>query len=147
MGIEEQEQPAGGLDRRSLLKKGAIGGAIAWTAPAILSSPAFAGTGSPGCSAPARLTDRSTDPNIVDIVFTIPTSSIRTCLGCPSGGLTAEGGAGVDGTVGIATNQITGSLVDGATGFRIRFRGCDKCVDVVYTVSGLTATQVGSDTC
>lgn len=148
MSIEEQDQPAGGLDRRSLLKKGAIGGAIAWTAPAILSSPAFAGTGSPGCSAPARLTEQTDPLGIPYLVFTIGTANVRACLGCPSpNALTAEAGEGVDGTVGVAGPQITGSLLPEATGFRVRFRGCDKCVDIVYTVSGLTATQVGSDLC
>ena len=37
---------ASGLGRRSLLKKAAVGGAVAWATPVVLSSPAFADCGS-----------------------------------------------------------------------------------------------------
>ena len=49
---EFEEQGAGGLDRRSVLRRGAIlGGALVWTAPAVqtIAGPAFA-TGTPRCS-------------------------------------------------------------------------------------------------
>ncbi len=143
--MSEHEDVTGGLDRRSLLKKGAIGGAIAWTAPTILSSPAFAGTVSPGCSAPATLFANNVAGQ--GPIFSIPTASVRSCLLCPEGDLTVEGGEGVASTFGVGEEQVVGILAQGATGFRVRFRGCNQCVDIVYSVSGLTATQVGSDTC
>lgn len=53
MDPTEFNAEAGGLDRRSVLKRGAIlGGALVWTAPAVqtLAGPAFA-AGSPPCCA------------------------------------------------------------------------------------------------
>lgn len=42
--------PTGGIDRRSALKKAAIGGAVAWTAPTLLSSKASAQTSGGFCT-------------------------------------------------------------------------------------------------
>lgn len=49
---ENSTATEGGIDRRSLLTKAAAAGAIAWTAPLIMSSPAFAGNGvcTPSCA-------------------------------------------------------------------------------------------------
>jgi hypothetical protein len=40
--LEQTETPSGGFDRRSALKKAAVAGAVAWTAPMVLSSRASA---------------------------------------------------------------------------------------------------------
>lgn len=42
MTMESQSPQPAGIDRRRLLKKAAVGGAVAWTAPVVLSNPAFA---------------------------------------------------------------------------------------------------------
>ena len=45
--LEVETESVTGFDRRSMLKKGAVAGTIAWSAPTLLSSRALAGTGSP----------------------------------------------------------------------------------------------------
>ena len=52
-GIKEQTRRHG-IDRRSALKKAAVAGAIAWTAPAILSSHVHATDFIPGTMCTAR---------------------------------------------------------------------------------------------
>lgn len=58
--LEQSDAPSGGIDRRSALKKAAVAGAVAWTAPMVLSSKVSAGDGfcTPKCdpeTAPALL--------------------------------------------------------------------------------------------
>jgi hypothetical protein len=43
--VEQTEPSPGGIDRRSALKKAAVAGAVAWTAPMVLSSRVSAGDG------------------------------------------------------------------------------------------------------
>jgi hypothetical protein len=56
----EDEGPVGGMNRRDLLRRGAvIGGTLAWSAPAIqaIAKPAFAGVPSPQCIVGVRTFD------------------------------------------------------------------------------------------
>lgn len=79
-----EEEGSSGIDRRSLLKRGAIlGGALVWTAPVVqsIASPALAATGTPsetGCSF------------TVDISVRDKTTGTVTAAGCVEVGSTVK---------------------------------------------------------
>ena len=74
---------AGGLDRRSVLRRGAVlGGALVWTVPAVqtIAGPAFA-AGSPRCE--TSLTGRL-DGRCVTFTYN-PTEQCCSCIGATEG--------------------------------------------------------------
>jgi hypothetical protein len=81
----------GGLDRRTLIKRAAVAGAVAWTAPVIiesLASPAAAITGPHGCTG-IKLngnctTDSQSTPCSFSLCSTTNTASASACVHKPS---------------------------------------------------------------
>lgn len=78
---EYDEGQSSGLDRRSVLKRGAVlGGGLIWTVPAVqtIAGPAFA-AGSPRCY--ARLEGEATGNDCVSIVY----ADTADCCDCING--------------------------------------------------------------
>lgn len=78
------EQPDSGLDRRSLLKKAAVGGAVVFAAPMVLSSPAFAITSGVLLSQIVSLNSTKLNGDYLQIIArpqTCSDSSAATILG------------------------------------------------------------------
>ena len=145
--MDEIETPKSGVDRRSLLKKGAVAGAVAWTAPAIISSPAFASTGTFGCSAPVLGSTFASE----SYTITLSTATLRACLGCPTEALTIEGVSNVDAAIPGTTNTAVITVSGNPETFAVRFKCTGGCMILVYrrTGSGGPAVwaQLGSEGC
>lgn len=98
--------PTGGIDRRSALKKAAVGGAVAWSAPTLLSSTAAAQT--PGGFCTPKCYPVQTTPGVTGCTY---------CIGGPTqfrqaAGLTFSSGSGATcpcggtPTVSIVSNNL-----------------------------------------
>jgi hypothetical protein len=106
-GAGVMAQTESSISRRDLLRKGAVAGAVAWTAPVVLSSPAFAATGK--CSGSKKCI------NFRSVKFENGTSCTAAGNdgGCPAPGITNCAGAAVtDFPSGCAGDGITGSQAD-----------------------------------